>query len=109
MKNYMNPYLAGFLLGLVLLATIFVTGRGLGASGADQERRCNHGATRSRRAMRQTSARSMQVATDTDSPLNDWLVFEVAGVVLGAFLSGIMFDRLKFFVEGGPRVSSRTR
>ena len=30
----MNPYLAGFLLGLVLLLTIFVTGRGLGASGA---------------------------------------------------------------------------
>ena len=32
--KYMNPYLAGFLLGLVLLAAIFVTGRGLGASGA---------------------------------------------------------------------------
>ena len=30
----MNPYLAGFLLGLVLLAAIFITGRGLGASGA---------------------------------------------------------------------------
>ena len=33
-KQYMNPYLAGFLLGLVLLATIYITGRGLGASGA---------------------------------------------------------------------------
>jgi uncharacterized protein len=33
-KPYMNPYLAGFLLGLVLLATIYITGRGLGASGA---------------------------------------------------------------------------
>ena len=32
--KYMNPYLAGFFLGLVLLATIFITGRGLGASGA---------------------------------------------------------------------------
>jgi len=32
--KYLNPYLAGFLLGLVLLATIFITGRGLGASGA---------------------------------------------------------------------------
>ena len=32
--KYMNPYLAGFLLGLVLLATVFITGRGLGASGA---------------------------------------------------------------------------
>ena len=33
-KPYMNPYLAGFLLGMVLLATIYITGRGLGASGA---------------------------------------------------------------------------
>ena len=32
--KYMNPYLAGFFLGLVLLASIFITGRGLGASGA---------------------------------------------------------------------------
>ncbi len=31
-QKYMNPYLAGFFLGLVLLATIYVTGRGLGAS-----------------------------------------------------------------------------
>ena len=32
--KYMNPYLAGVLLGLVLLATFYITGRGLGASGA---------------------------------------------------------------------------
>ena len=32
--DYLNPYLAGFLLGLLLLVTIFLTGRGLGASGA---------------------------------------------------------------------------
>jgi hypothetical protein len=32
--KYMNPYLAGFLLGMVLLTTIYITGRGLGASGA---------------------------------------------------------------------------
>ena len=33
-KKYMNPYLAGVLLGLLLIATIYITGRGLGASGA---------------------------------------------------------------------------
>ena len=32
--RYMNPYLAGVLLGLVLLSAIFISGRGLGASGA---------------------------------------------------------------------------
>ena len=32
-KNYMNPYLAGTLLGIVLLLAMVVSGRGLGASG----------------------------------------------------------------------------
>ena len=32
--KYMNPYLAGVLLGLVLLMAFFFSGRGLGASGA---------------------------------------------------------------------------
>ncbi|MCK7536787.1 MAG: hypothetical protein MZV63_40400 [Marinilabiliales bacterium] len=32
--RYLNPYLGGVLLGLVLLAANFVSGRGLGASGA---------------------------------------------------------------------------
>ena len=32
--RYINPYLGGVLLGLVLIAANFVSGRGLGASGA---------------------------------------------------------------------------
>ena len=32
-KPYMNPYLAGALLGLVLFGAFFLTGNGLGASG----------------------------------------------------------------------------
>jgi len=33
-QPYMNPYLAGIGLGLVLLAAFVLVGRGLGASGA---------------------------------------------------------------------------
>ena len=33
-QPYWNPYLAGFGLGLVLLASFVIMGRGLGASGA---------------------------------------------------------------------------
>ncbi len=32
-KPYMNPYLAGTLLGIVLFLAFFITGSGLGASG----------------------------------------------------------------------------
>jgi uncharacterized protein len=41
-RKYLNPYLGGVLLGLVLLAANFVSGRGLGASGAVKERRGNN-------------------------------------------------------------------
>ena len=33
-RRYLNPYVGGVLLGLVLLAANFISGRGLGASGA---------------------------------------------------------------------------
>jgi uncharacterized protein len=32
-KRYMNPYIAGTMLGIVLLLAMFISGRGLGASG----------------------------------------------------------------------------
>jgi uncharacterized protein len=107
MKNYMNPYLAGFLLGLVLLVTIFISGRGLGASGAVKGM-----VTGTVLAVAPGHAANQpfyEAARSHGNPLKDWLVFEVAGVLLGAFLSGVMSDRLKLMVERGPHVTSRTR
>ena len=33
-KTYINPYVAGVLLGFVLLSSFVIAGRGIGASGA---------------------------------------------------------------------------
>jgi len=107
--RYLNPYLAGFLLGLVLLASIFITGRGLGASGAIKSV-----VVASVDAVAPTHAEkspfySTYVGAGHESPLKSWLVFEVAGVILGAFVSGLISDRLRFKTEGGPRVKRNTR
>jgi len=107
MKNYMNPYLAGFLLGMVLLATIFISGRGLGASGA-----VKGVVTGTVLAVAPGHAMKNEfyaAAKAHGNPFKDWLMFEMAGVLMGAFISGIMSDRLKFFVERGPRVTSGVR
>lgn len=107
-SKYMNPYLAGFCLGLVLLATIWVTGRGLGASGAIRSAVV---ATTSVVAPEHGQGNDFYTFPGTagESPLKTWLVFEVMGVILGAFLSGVIAGRLKFVNEHPPRVAGRTR
>jgi uncharacterized membrane protein YedE/YeeE len=105
--RYMNPYLAGLLLGLLLLVTIFVTGRGLGASGA----------YRSTLTAAVTAAAPSHAAanpfyadqTGTGHPLKAWLVFEIVGVLVGGFLSGLVSDRLAVFAERPPHVTARRR
>lgn len=107
-KPYLNPYLSGFLLGLVLLATFFITGRGLGASGAIKSTVVTAVDAVSHSHASQ-SAYYSQFLSDDKHPLNDWLVFEVLGVLVGAFLSGALAGRLKVKVEHSPRIRIRTR
>jgi uncharacterized membrane protein YedE/YeeE len=108
-KKHMNPYVAGFLLGLVLLLTIFVTGRGLGASGATKNVVvATVGAVAPQHAAT-SPFYSKLIGPGHESPLKGWLVFEVLGVLLGAFVSGLGADRLRFVTERGPRVSVKGR
>jgi uncharacterized membrane protein YedE/YeeE len=105
----MNPYLAGVLLGLVLLATISVTGRGLGASGAFKSIAL---ATVAEVAPNHTANTPFFKAYQDDNPggpLKDWLVFEVIGVIIGAFLSGVLSNRIGLKLERGPNVTNYTR
>jgi uncharacterized membrane protein YedE/YeeE len=108
-ERTMNPYLAGFLLGLVLLASIWVTGRGLGASGASKSVVLATVAAVAPEHAAASPFYAKNAAPGHESPLKSWLVFEVAGVLLGAFVSGLTADRLGFTVERGPRVSPRRR
>lgn len=105
----MNPYLAGFLLGLVLLLTIFVTGRGLGASGATKSLVVATVDAVAQQHAATSPFYSKLLGPGQESPLKAWLVFEVLGVLLGAFVSGLIADRLKLVTERGPRVSAKTR
>lgn len=107
-KPLWDPYVAGFFLGLVLLFTFMVVGRGLGASGA--------------------LTRATAIVAHTISPAwvegngalggyfahggrwwDDWLVFELVGVMLGGLAAGLISGRFRFVVERGPRVDARTR
>ena len=104
-QPYTHPYLAGFALGLVLLAAFVVMGRGVGASGAFSSL-VAVGANAIAPAHTQSNTFYAEYLGDgTKSPLMDWLVFEVLGVFVGGFLSGILAGRLKKEIARGPSIS----
>lgn len=106
---YMNPYLAGIGLGLVLLATYVIMGRGLGASGALSSLLSW--------AMHEVAPRHAEgnafyrsyLDGGVGHPLKEWLVFEVLGILVGGFVSGLLAGRLGRVVEMGPRATVRMR
>jgi uncharacterized protein len=105
----MNPYWAGFGLGLVLLAAFVVMGRGLGASGAFTTAVATAVHTVAPAHAEGNAFYREYLGDGATSPLKNWLVFEVLGVFVGGFLSGALANRLKLTVEKGPRISTAGR
>ena len=103
----MSPTAAGIALGLVLLASFVVAGRGLGASGA-------FAAAAGRTIEAVAPAAVSGAATNpaladripTGVPLwDDWIVWQLVGLCIGAAASAWQAGRL----GGGPRVTSGSR
>jgi len=104
----MNPYLAGLLLGVVLLASFYLTGRGLGASGAMKSVVVSSVETVAPSYAENSHFYSKYIANG-QNPLKSWLVLEVFGVLVGGFISGALSGRLKFKLEKSPKITSRKR
>ena len=98
-----NPYVAGVLLGLGLLATFLVTGNGYGVTGA-------------------TTIATAHVAGHIDPKLvaehtyfhnlfgvslDRWIVWEVLGLSVGALIGSVIAGRFKFQIDG-PSQAGRT-
>lgn len=108
-RPHANPYLAGFALGLVLLAAFVVMGRGLGASGAFTTALATAVHAVAPAHAEHNAFYADYLGDGTTNPLKDWLVFEVLGVFVGGVLSGALANRLKVTVEKGPRATTPLR
>jgi len=107
--KYLNPYLGGVLLGLVLLSAFFVSGRGLGASGAIKSTVITTVDAIASGHAENAKFYKEDAKTHEGSPMKSWLVFEMAGVIVGGFLSGALAGRLKLKVEHSPKITSKRR
>ena len=107
-KKYMNPYLAGVLLGFVIMSAFFFSGEGLGGSGAFKDIVKTTVTTIAPEYSAGTEYFKSAVESE-ESPLKTWLVFEVLGVLLGGAISGAFAGRLKLKVEHSPNITSKAR
>ncbi len=107
-KPFVNPYVGGALLGVVLFLSFFLTGNGLGASG---------GLNRYVVFLQDLIAPEhvdritylLKMAGGDKNPLDDYLVFMTLGTLMGGFFSGWQHGRLKVETNKGPNISVRTR
>ena len=96
-KQYMNPYLAGVLLGLTLLASFLVLGAGLGASGGI----ARVSAFAESLLLPDHVRTSAYFGAWGDEPLAYYLTFMLLGVFLGGLASALAAGRLRVGVERG--------
>jgi len=100
---YINPYLAGVLLGLVLLASFVIAGRGIGASRFFSQTLAHTydglGIHNDYLSQQQSQASFWQT----------WIIVEVLGIFIGAWLSGRMAGRIKQELVCGEGQGARKR
>jgi uncharacterized protein len=107
-KPYLNPYLAGTLLGIVLFLAFFITGSGLGASGGLNRLLVYVQNSINPEHIDQV-AYLLKMAGGNANPLDSWIVFLTIGTIVGGFISGLLGRRMKFETNKGPRISNGTR
>ena len=107
-RPYVHPYLGGILLGLVLFATFFLTGNGLGASGG-MNRFVVWFEDIFAPGHVDRTAYLTSMAGGSTNPFDSWVVFVFVGLFVGGILSGQVFGRSQFKTESGPRTPARAR
>jgi len=104
-QNYWNPYIAGFLLGLTLLASFLILGAGLGASGGI----ARFAAFVEGILFSEHTLNSEYFGGWGANPLSYYLVFMFIGLILGGLVSAVLADRVNVSLEKGAAASATLR
>jgi len=106
-NNYWSPYLSGAGIGLALLASFYIMGKGLGASSAFSivSAVAVHQVNPEYAASLKYFSRYLSV----DSPFMDWIVFELCGLFAGAFAGALASRNFRLRLDKGHGMSKATR
>lgn len=107
-NKYFNPYIAGFFIGLFMIAAYYFSGEGLGASGAFRNVTIAGVSAISPNFAENSTFFGRFIAYDI-KPLNTWLIFEVVGLIAGALISAALHNRLEFKVGKSPKITNKKR
>lgn len=105
-RRSMNPYLAGFGLGLVLLAAFLVMGRGLGATAAWGSIVAWASGLVS---PEWTAANPALKGYYADPPATNWTLYLIGGAFIGSLVSAWLGQRIRLRIERGPHLSVQGR
>ncbi len=107
-RPYMNPYLGGIGIGVILFSVFFITGKGLGASGA-----LTRLFTFTMDKITPTYVSGVEYlnnyAATENGPLYHWLFFMFIGIMLGGLFAGISGNRMKTEMFKGPNTTKQRR
>lgn len=102
------PIPAGILIGVSMLLAFVVAGRGIGASGAMTRLVAwvQHGLFPT---ATEQSAYFGRYFVDGAHPLNDYVVFLLVGLLIGAFVAAWRSGELRWEILRGPNISAQNR
>ena len=107
-KKLWDPIFGGIMIGIAIILTFYISGRGLGASGAMTsfaawvQNLVSPSLTKS-------SAYFSNYFAYGANPLFSYLVYMAVGIMIGSFLAGWVSKDLKFEVLKGPNISNKGR
>lgn len=107
-EKYINPYLGGALLGIVLFLAFYITGNGLGASGAINRVQVFILDIFASEHIDKV-AYLAHMAGGTTNPLDNTGVIMLLGTLSGGLISGFFHKRVRLEIRKGPQISNQVR
>lgn len=107
-NRYINPYVGGVIIGLLIIVAYYFSGEGLGSSGGFRDIAIGTIDKVAPEYAQNNTFVAPHVSKE-ESPTHTWLLYELLGVIFGAIISAAIFGRLNFKIGKAPHITNKKR